>query len=100
VDVTVVSVLPSLSWIQIRCSEPRPRPGSKKLFWQQQLGYLEPVDRLCSSATKDGSTQRDLLPGTMNESTDAQGFTFSSAPFGWFQLFACFRCICVIPCTR
>ena len=85
-DVIVASVLPNLTWIKTHSSDPSLQPESRKLLWQQQLEYLEPADRWCNSATMDGSTRKDLLAVTMNESASAQGFTFSSAPFDDFNI--------------
>ena len=57
------------------------------MFWSPTRLSPKPcgaVDRRCSSVMMDGSTRRDLLAVTMNESASTQGFTFSS--FYLFQM--------------
>ena len=52
------------------------------------------------SAMMAGGTQRDLLVVIIGRSMRRQDFTCSSTRLGWCRMSACFKCTCVILCTK
>jgi hypothetical protein len=100
VDVIVVTVQLNLSWILIKFSSQRQRPGSERQFRLLLMEFQGQAGRLWSSAPMAQSTPRALMLVTMIGSINARDFTFSSTHFGLFQIFVCFKCTCVIRCTK